>query len=99
MTDSWMHSLANTWNYFPVDVVGGGGTHREQNNQIVRAHAHEMPHTIDIPSILKPGQHNRPLVCHVNTLASHSPNHFSLLGHRISLKGQHKEQTIGYFIM
>ena len=31
MTDSWMYSLANTWNYFPVAVVGVGGTHREQN--------------------------------------------------------------------
>ena len=43
-------------------------TQGTEQNQIVRAHAHEMPHTIDIPSILKPGQHSRPLVCHVNTL-------------------------------
>ena len=49
---------------------GGWGRYTQgtEQNQIVRAHAHEMPHTIDIPSILKPGQHSRPLVCHVNTL-------------------------------
>ena len=48
MTDSWMHSLANTWNYFPVDVVGGEGTHREQNRNIcvhTDTHTHTHTHT------------------------------------------------------